>query len=311
MLEIRKFESDDISNILELTNLFRRTSMTLEQQIEQDSESVKVGVSRERFTALVNGRVVGFSSLTKQMYMGEAGFFAQLAVKPEARGQGFGTKILDQLLGLARVQNAAKLRSEVSNLEPRDKQFVKRHNIRVLEQMVLSQLDLSHFDLGKFRDLEHKLTTDGIRFARLSNFQDTPETRENLYQLVRQSVEDDPGFEGEFETLEEFNDRIWQIYWEAREYWVLALKGLRFVALAGTSPINSELWHTNLTGVARDYRKRGLAQIVKAQSTQIAQVSGAKFVNTGNDSRNTAMLAVNCKIGFKHVGDRYWLELIL
>lgn len=307
-LEIRAFEIGDLSSIWELTNLFRRNPLTLEQQ---ESEPRKEGVTQERFTAVLDNQVVGFLSLTKQEYMGEIGFFAQLVVKPEARGTGIGTKMLEHLLDLTRVQNATKLRCEVSNLAARDKRFLLFHKIQTLEQMVLSQLDVSHFAPRKFLALENKLTTEGIRFAQLSEFPDTPEAKENLYQLVRQSVEDDPGFEGEFETLGQFNDRIWQIYWDAREHWILAVEASRFVAMAGATPADSdtEIWYAHLTGVARSHRGRGLAQIVKAKSTQLARDSGAKFINTGNDSRNTAMLAVNYKIGFEPVGDRYWLEL--
>jgi GNAT superfamily N-acetyltransferase len=310
-LEIRAFEINDLSNTWELTNLFRRKPITHQRQIELENETRLEDVIRERATAVFNKEIVGFSSLCKQQFMGKISYFAQIAVLTEVRGQGIGTKLLNQLLENARTWNVPKLRCEVSNLGSRDLRFLEDHNIKIRERVVLSQLDLTDFDEAKFQVLESQALSQSIQFVRLADCPDDAETRKNLYQLVRQSVEDDPGFEGEFETPEQFNERIWNIYWDAREHWVLAVDGLRFVAMAGTSPINPELWHTNLTGVARAYRKRGLAQIVKAKSIRIARDAGAKFMNTGNDSTNAPMIAVNRKLGFKQLGDRYWLELIL
>ncbi len=272
-----------------------------------EHEPTKDGVSQERFTATIDSTIVGISSLWRR----DNNFFAQIALKPEARRQGVGTALLDQIKKLALEWNAPKLQCAVNNLEARDLRFLERHGIQIKTHSVLSKLDTTKFIALTLQKLEHQLVAEHLRFALLAEFPDNPDTRATLYQLVRQSVEDDPGFEGEFETLEQFNDHIWKIYWEAREHWVLAVDGSRFVAMAGTTPNDVETWHAHLTGVARSHRGRGLAQLVKAKSTQLARESGAKSIETSNDSRNTAMIAVNCKIGFVHVGDRYWLELAL
>ena len=117
---------------------------------------------------------------------------------------------------------------------------------------------------------------------------------------------------GEFETLEEFNDRIWQIYWNARDFWCFALYRSSFVALAGTRLVGiPTLWETQLTGVARNHRGLGLAQVVKMKSILNSCEYGAETIKTGNDSGNLAMIAINRKMGFVHAGDRYSLELSL
>jgi RimJ/RimL family protein N-acetyltransferase len=307
MLEIRVFEQNDLSSLWELTNAFRRNPISLERQLEIELESPKEGVTRARLTAMIDSTIVGFSSLWQQ----NNNCYAQIAVKPEAQGQGVGTELFVRLKQLALEWNAPKLQCEVSNLEPRDLRFLERHGIKISTQSVLSKLAVRDFDATKFQNLEQNIAKQHVKFRRLTDFEDSPETRENLYNLVRQSVEDDPGFEGEFETLEQFNDHIWKIYWDARDNWVLAVDGSKFVAMAGATPTDSETWHAHLTGVARSHRGRGLAQIVKAKSTQLARDSGARFVETSNDAKNIAMIAVNRKIGFVHVGDRYWLELAL
>ena len=310
-LEIRKFEIDDISSLWELMNAFEYVPNSIELHRQKYQFDEQIAQREDEYLALFAGifeeRIVGFCRLEKIKTL----FIAQVGVIPEARGKGLGTTLLAVVLELARAQNVEKLYCQVDNSVVHDKKFLDKHGIKTSKRNILSKLEITNFSPVEYQLLEQQLLLKGYDFAYLADFQDTAETRENLYQLVRQSVEDDAGFDGEFETLEEFNDRIWQIYWDAREHWVFAIDGSRFVALAGASPITPELWHTNLTGVARDYRKRGLAQLVKAKSTQIARDSGAKFINTGNNSRNAAMIAVNRKLGFKHVGVRYWLELSL
>jgi RimJ/RimL family protein N-acetyltransferase len=306
-LEIRAFEKDDLSNIWELTNLFRRNPISFERQLEMELEPPKEGVTRERFTAMIDSTTVGFSSLWQH----NNNFYAHIALTLEARGLGVGTELFVRLKQLALEWNAPKLQCEVSNLEPRDLRFLEYHNFKIREQMVLSQLTLTDFDEAKFQVLESQALAQSTHFVRLADCPDNAETRKNLYQLVRQSVEDDPGFEGEFETPEQFNEYIWKIYWDARDNWILAVDGSRFVAMAGATPRESETWHAHLTGVARSHRGRGLAQMVKAKSTQLARDLGAKFIETSNDAKNVAMIAVNRKIGFVHVGDRYWLEIIV
>ena len=73
----------------------------------------------------------------------------------------------------------------------------------------------------------------------------------------------------------------------------------------------STLWETQLTGVARNHRGLGLAQVVKMKSILNSWEYGAETIKTGNDSGNLAMIAINFKMGFVHTGDRYSLELSL
>jgi GNAT superfamily N-acetyltransferase len=304
-LEIRKFELDDISYLWRTMNIFLRDQHVLgyrpEFAIDQDENLI-----RDRLTAVIDGQIVGFSQFWKL----NNECFASVAVLPEARAQGIEDILLERTI--TDIQNM--------NLEAADKLALR--DVKIKAKSVLSRLNVSDFQPSQFHDLEQRLKFENIRLTTLADFSDTPETRENLYQLVRQSVEDDAGFEGEFETLEQFNEHIWHIYWDAREHWVLAVDGSRFVALAGAYEFEKTdvgstemLWRAGLTGVVRSHRGRGLAQIVKAKSTQkvlaASDILLPTIIETCNDSGNVAMLAINHKLGFVHVGDRYSLELPL
>jgi GNAT superfamily N-acetyltransferase len=81
---------------------------------------------------------------------------------------------------------------------------------------------------------------------------------------------------------------------------MLAVDGDRFV---GTSqlwraPAADEL-RTGLTGVRREYRRRGIALALKVHSLAFAKAQACyKRVLTENESNNRGMLSINERLGF-------------
>jgi len=49
----------------------------------------------------------------------------------------------------------------------------------------------------------------------------------------------------------------------------------------------------------REYRGRGLAQALKLQTVLLGKRAGLRYIRTNNDSKNTPMLAVNRKLGYR------------
>ena len=61
---------------------------------------------------------------------------------------------------------------------------------------------------------------------------------------------------------------------------------------------------TILTGTLREFRARGLGLAAKTASLRWAGANGVSYISTINDERNTPMLALNTRLGYKLAGRR-------
>lgn len=62
-----------------------------------------------------------------------------------------------------------------------------------------------------------------------------------------------------------------------------------------------------MTGVIRDYRKRGIATALKVRALTYAKERGAPAVRTWNEVNNDGMLGINFRLGF--VRQPAWIEM--
>ena len=256
-------------------------------------------------TAWLEGKRVGFLRLSPERAKYRE---ARLGVLPEARGRGVGAALWNRMESHARQLEVPRLMTSMQNPDASATRFLEVRGFQVQEVSIRSHLGLPvTLDMTILRTLE----TQGYLFFTLLKAGNTPENREKLYGLVRQSVEDDPGFQGEFETLEEFSARIWDVYWKDAGSIFIAQHSEEWVALAGFHPQeNLEFAPTTLTGVARAHRGRGLAQALKVLVILEAMKLGYGRMHTANDSRNAAMLGINQKLGFQQVGSFTWFERV-
>ncbi len=300
-LEFRDFSAADTEALWSLHNQFLAADETLE--VWQQRVSSEGQRSQVFQTAWIEGRIVGFVQLVP---IGADVLNLSLAVSGEWRGQGIGSRLWEYLRVEAQSLAAQRWQTGLRDSSVAALRFLEQRGFAVREHSVHNRLNLSApIDLEPISRLERQ----GYRFCTLQSAGDTPVNREKLYWLVREAVLDDPGFEGEFETLEQFAQMADAWYWSEAETRYLAIHNEEWVALSGLHPKPDQSFvSTSLTGVTRTHRGRGLAQAIKLIAITDATARGYNEIRTNNDSRNAAMLAVNRKLGFEAISELVWLE---
>jgi mycothiol synthase len=220
-----------------------------------------------------------------------------VAVDEAYRRQGVGTRLLDWLAnGLTSPQLAG---AEVSEDCSAGIDFARRQGFEERSRKFPSVLDLTRFDPSRFAAYGQAAEAAGLRFTTFAAV-DSVGLRHGVHQLQNASQADVPTPE----PLQPVTFQEWELAWLEAPWFrpqllVLALAGDRPVALSYVTDRPDGGGYNPFTGVAADYRGRGLATAVKVEALRLAKAAGLHDVSTDNHSNNGPMLAVNERLGYE------------
>ena len=78
--------------------------------------------------------------------------------------------------------------------------------------------------------------------------------------------------------------------------------------MAAVGEVSPGKMHNMMTGVRREYRGRHIALSLKLLTIAFCRRHNAHSLDTGNDSTNAPMLAINRKLGYQFEPGKYRLE---
>jgi RimJ/RimL family protein N-acetyltransferase len=245
------------------------------------------------WTAESGGEVVGRAEAGLNWWGGEdASAFTGVVVREAWRGRGLGGRLAE--LAETHARSLGRRRILASFLEnERGVRFAQARGYGLLRGETLSAVDPGAVDTSMLDRLP-----DGIDVVAA-----TEVPAEALWRVdVEASVDvplTDPISEVPFEE--------WLVFWDsprtAKEgsFAVLAEGQVVAATLISADPEHGRALN-NFTGTLRSHRGRGLATLAKLASMRWAAGHGIASIATTNDERNTAMLALNRKLGYEAVG---------
>jgi mycothiol synthase len=100
--------------------------------------------------------------------------------------------------------------------------------------------------------------------------------------------------------LEEFQNQYVRRPGTLLDAFFIAKDGETYVGLSSVwrEEGRSDLWQI-ITGVRKEYRRRGVALALKLSVMDYAKKHGAETIKTWNASTNVAMLSLNDKLGYR------------
>jgi GNAT superfamily N-acetyltransferase len=254
----------------------------------------------EMFVAELDGTPVGYAdAVAAGIADGHRGM-ATVFVQPAARGQGVGSALWDRVLTVCSPDRIRGIKVDVDEDDDTSFQIAVSHGLQPGGVHIESTLDLTRVDTwpnpagsGWLSEVELRSMPENAteqQWRELSAVHDvlaadTPDAASGTDPIP-------------FEIFRTFMAEPWQAMcaWHHGE-----LIGLTTVMVRDRE---SRRLNTFFTGVARDYRSRGLATALKIAHARALQADGWEQLTTQNMEGNVHILASNATLGFRRTSAR-------
>jgi GNAT superfamily N-acetyltransferase len=262
-----------------------------------------------RLIAEDGGGIVGtgyFREESDNVATGKFLLYAQ--VRPERQEEGVGSALFDALVGGVDEHRPQILSSFTREDHEVARAFLEKRGFRVSMKEQDSELDLTTWDASRFAGVAEKVRKSGIEILPASELAERdPDWQRKAWELHGEIIPDVP----DDDTLVNEPFEVFRKSFDHPDFipegYFLALDGDRWIGM-------SSVWnrrnkpgelYTRLTGVVRDYRRRGVATALKVRAHEFARSSGAETIVTDNEENNP-MYGLNVMLGFRPT--KAWLQ---
>lgn len=285
-----------------LRDLCGAEPVSVEDFQRRDAQWSPDGV-RNRIVAETEGGIVGYTTVAHVPYFRPGDFWHFLLVHPELRRRGIGSALYEAQEIFLAAHGARRIKVEVREDGKDGLTFAEKRGFQIVNQGYESALQIADFDDTPYAGLLDRLREEGLRFFSLadclSDADGGESAKRKLYALNTESAHDIPG--SDLETVrpyEQFVQDVFEASWFRADGQIAVADGHLWVGLAAVGEIAPGVMYNMHTGVRRAYRGRKIAQALKLLTIEFCRKHNAHTIRTHNNSHNTAMLAVNRKMGY-------------
>ena len=229
-------------------------------------------------------------------------FVIEIYVHPEFQGKGYGAACYDHLLQKLEKFDPIKITCIVHEPHKRGIRFFQDRGFVQTMKEKESSLDLTGYDPEQYQDEVDRVLMQNLRIMTLAEFrQEDADADHKVWELERDVSPDMPWTDPI--SIPEFNVYKQHVLAHPKfnpDSWFLVLDGNHIVGLNNLWKSEIErIINTGLTGVRREYRRKGLATALKHTCLTWARNQAYEWIRTDNVATNTGMLSINFRVGFK------------
>ncbi len=305
-VRIRPFTVEDYAALVTINNaVYPEYPETVEEWQHWD-EHRDPKCKWSRWMAELDDQVVGLASYEQSASMYHPRKFGiSAAVHPEYQGQGVGAALYDHVMAALTPFEPISVRSRTREDQTRSVRFLSTRGFLPGMREWESRLDVTNFDFSSYADVEEQISAHGIVIKTLRELQSDAQHADalgaKLYELEETLALDVPHPEPHTPmSYEFFEENMLKNPNLLPDAYFVAVHGDTYVgssALWGSQASADDLY-TGLTGVRREYRRKGIALALKLRDIAYAREHGTKIIKTWNESNNHAMLSINERLGF-------------
>jgi GNAT superfamily N-acetyltransferase len=315
--EIRQFQDSDYAAFVDLRNRVYPEYPSTVEEVRRWDGMREPGHFFQRLVAndAKTRALVGAATLRHNFFSFNPNLlWMDLAVHPESQRKGIGTLLYQECVKMTHAAKVPRLRTQVSEQRGSGLSFVKKLGFVEHHRVFESKLDLKKFDFTKFDDSAPKLKAEGIVLTTLGHeienlrFEKAYHKVKRAYEMSNECAKDIPTPDGVTPfSFERFLDLTVASPTTDLKSFQLALHGEKYIGLSHLIIAEKDpVIYQALTGILREYRRKGIALALKLQGIRYAITKGFPFIRTNNDTVNTGMLAINRALGF--VPEPSWIH---
>ena len=284
-MEIRAAGPEDVEQALalhdELVPYLVITRGGLVRRLGQPAEP-----GQATFAALVDGELAGWA--TTGLIGGSDPLDGELRVlvRPEYRGQGIGTQLLEATHANLRAAGATSARVFA---DPAAVEWASRFGYRQTRQVHYAGIDPRKVP-------EQPEPPSAVRLVPLTDVE--PEALYAADVVAQRTKPGDAKISAR--PYAEWRAAVWESDDTVLDLSMAALYRDQVVAFTMGLGDHTMIW-SKLTSTLPEYRGRGLAKLVKAAALHRAAAAGVQAAYTANYDGNTPMLAVNEWLGYHRI----------
>lgn len=227
-------------------------------------------------------------------------FEIDVRVHPNWQGLGVGLSLYEHLTASLEHFEPLEYWATIREDQTRGRQFLEDRGFVERRRLQALWLELDQVSAEAVADLRGRVDAGDIRLRPYAALADDPQRELKLYELEMLTIPDQPGQE-DFTppSLEDW--RLLTVH-SARfdaEASVVALDGDHYIGASSVyRDAVHDILHTGFTCVQNDYRRRGLATLMKLHTIGYAQQHGHARLTANHQTANAAMLDLNRELGF-------------
>lgn len=301
-MHIRPFSMHDYDSIAALASLVTPqhpvTARTLSHYDAARNPEMLFG----RWVAEENGKLTGIGvySQYEDIYA-PSEVHVSIRVHPAHRNRGIGASLYNAMIDkLRRISVVDTMKVALNADQHAGINFALRRGFIEYARRVESRAALAKFDPAALPDPDAQMAEQGIVLRSVKELEADPDRDRKLYDL-KWAIEQDIPYPGEISQppFESFRDHLLRAPDFVTDGSFVALDRDRYIGLVFHISGSPAHLIVEVTGTARAYRRRGIAQALKLRSMAWAKQAGFQTLLVNNDLSNAGMLAINDKLGFE------------